>query len=87
MCVMPRAKRYKKEKNMEQKEFDAMMEAWLERQASAQEPGKELDWACRVGIAEGTRPRAFVTRGEAAAMLYHALQYFFAQIIGMLQEE
>lgn len=71
---------------MEQKEFDAMMENWLERQNAPREQDKALEWARRVGLTDGTRPCAFVTRGEAAAMLHRALEYFFEQIIGMLQE-
>lgn len=71
---------------MEQEQFDAMMENWLGRQGSEREQGKALEWARRVGITDGKKPRAFVTREEAAAMLYGALEYFFAQIIGMLRE-
>lgn len=71
---------------MEQEQFDAMMEDWLRRQSSEQEQGKALEWARRVGITDGTKPRAFVTREETAAMLHGALEYFFARIIGMLRD-
>lgn len=71
---------------MEQKQFDAMMEDWLERQNAPREQDKALEWARRAGITDGTRPHAFATRGETAAMLHRALEYFFEQIIGILRE-
>lgn len=73
---------------MEQKQFDDMMDDWLKRRESKAASGKKgMDWAVSAGIADGTRPQAFVTHEEAAAMLRRALEYFFRQIICILREE
>lgn len=57
---------------MTQEQFDAMMEDWLRRQSEK----PVSDWAQKLleearaeGITDGTRPRAFATRQEAALMI------------------
>lgn len=60
---------------MTQEQFDSMMDNYLARRGEL--PGS--DWAAATilaakarGITDGTRPRAFVTREEAAAMAFAA---------------
>lgn len=73
---------------MEQKEFDSMMDDWLRRRENtAPSRTEEADWAVRAGITDGTRPQALVTREETAVMLHRALEYFFRQLIRVLQEK
>lgn len=70
---------------MEQKEFDQMMECWLRRQEIKKASGKEgAQWAIKAGIMDGTGPLTFVTREDAAQMIYLALEHFFGQIVSML---
>ena len=73
---------------MEHNDFDQMMECWLRRQETKRTSGGEgTDWAIKAGITDGTRPLTFVTREEAAQMIYRALEYFFGQIVSMLGGE
>ena len=73
---------------MEQREFDAMMEDWLLRQKQRQSsPNRENRWAAEAGITQGIAGSAFVTGDDVSRMLMRALEYFFARIVGMLQEE
>lgn len=46
-----------------------------------------LDWAKAAGIMDATQPESFITREEAARMITAALEYFFGQIIRMLEQE
>lgn len=60
-----------KEETMTQTEFDAMLENWLARQA--QRP--KSDWSVLPrGVTDGSRPRSFATREEAATMIANALK-------------
>lgn len=63
---------------MKQRDFDAMMNDWLERQGQKSSgQSREEDWAVAAGITDGLKPQAYVTRREAAVMIWRALDYFF----------
>ena len=46
-----------------------------------------ISWAVKAGILDGGDPQAVVTREEATEMIRRALDYFFQQIIFVLQEK
>lgn len=71
---------------MEQQEFDALLTNWLQRQRQQQGDAACSAWAAAAGITDGTAGQAFVTRDEAVQMLQRALEYFFRQLILVLQE-
>lgn len=63
------------EDEMTQEQFDKMMDAWLakrEKMATSAWAVKELGEAKAKGITDGTKPRAFATREEVAAMVLRA---------------
>ncbi|MGI5962211.1 MAG: N-acetylmuramoyl-L-alanine amidase family protein [Lawsonibacter sp.] len=60
---------------MTQEQFDRLLEDWLERKASqpsAAWAGPVLKQAIAAGWTDGTRPQAFATRQEVAAMILAA---------------
>lgn len=62
---------------MTQEEFDTMLENWLARQGESSASGwaeNLLAQAVEAGITDGTRPRSFATRQEAALMILAALK-------------
>ena len=64
---------YEEECTVDQKQFDAMMEDWLNRQAG--KPASmwsRVDEAKAAGITDGTRPQSFATREEVATMIVNA---------------
>ena len=72
---------------MDQKQFDEMMDRWLQQRAGNEtDVAEHLLWARNAGIMDGSDPKAFVSREEAAGMLRRALEYFFHQMISILQE-
>ncbi len=61
---------YEEEDTVDQKQFDAMMENWLARQADKPASAwSKMDEAEAAGITDGTRPGSFATREEVATML------------------
>ena len=48
---------------------------------------ESISWAVKAGILDAGDPHAFVTREEATEMIRRALDYFFHQIILVLQEK
>ena len=77
-----------KEKNMEQKQFDEMMENWLKRREQvAGSKNADLEWAVSAGITDGSRPRAYVTREECVLMLTAALRYWIGCVFRILKGE
>ena len=71
---------------MEQYEFDAMLENWLNRQTKKQGDPALNGWAADAGLTDGTAGQAFVTRDEAVRMLRRSMEYFFNRIIAILKE-
>jgi len=62
---------------MTQKEFDALMENWLARQAEkGTNPWGKMPEAQRMGITDGRRPQSFATREEVATMIMAALKHW-----------
>lgn len=71
---------------MDQKQFDAMMDNWLKRQADL--PGNEwgkMDLAKEANITDGSRPQAFATREEVATMIMAAIQCWNNMVIEFLE--
>lgn len=61
---------YEEEDIVDQKQFDAMLENWLERQAAKQPSSwSRMDDAKAAGVTDGSRPGSFATREEVATML------------------
>ena len=63
------------ETTVTQEQFDAMLADWLRRQGEQPADGWAaplLERAKAAGITDGTRPRSFATRQEAAAMVLAA---------------
>ena len=72
---------------MDQKQFDEMMDRWLQQRSGTEAAASEnLLWARNAGITDGRDPQAFVSCEEAVGMLRRALEYFFCQMIDILQE-
>ena len=72
---------------MDQKQFDAMMDNWLKRQADL--PGNEwgkMDLAKEANITDGTRPQAFATREEVATMIMAAIKCWSDMAIQFVKE-
>ena len=66
-----------KEETVTQKEFDRMMSAWLSRREELSVSpwaAEEVAAAVRAGVTDGSRPRAFATREEVAAMVRRGQQ-------------
>ena len=64
---------YKEEETVDQKQFDAMMEDWLNRRGGLPaSPWSKMTEAKSAGITDGTRPQSFATREEVATMLVNA---------------
>ena len=64
---------YEEEDTVTQKQFDEMMENWLNRQAG--EPASswsKMKEAKAAGITDGTRPQSFATREDVATMIVNA---------------
>lgn len=64
---------YKEATDMSQEQFDALMQAWLARQAEKPASGwSKMGEAKAAGITDGTRPGSFATREEVATMIMSA---------------
>ena len=64
---------YEEEETVDQKQFDALMEDWLNRQAGKPaSTWSRVDEAKAAGITDGTRPQSFATREEVATMIVNA---------------
>ena len=73
---------------MEQKQFDEMMENWLKRREQiGGSKNTDLEWAVRVGITNGSRPRAYITREESVLMLTAAIRYWTSCVFRILKGE
>lgn len=65
---------YEEEDIVDQKQFDAMMENWLNRRGGL--PASEwsrMDEAKAKGITDGTRPQSFATREEVVTMIQNTV--------------
>lgn len=72
---------------MDQKQFDEMMDRWLQQHSGNETAAAEnLLWARNAGIIGGEDPKAFVSGEKAVGMLRRALEYFFRQMIDILQD-
>ena len=64
---------YEEEEIVDQKEFDRMMEDWLNRRGGLPASAwSRMDEAKAAGITDGTRPQSFATREEVATMIVAA---------------
>lgn len=64
---------YEEEQDMDQKQFDAMMEDWLNRRGGLPASAwSRMDEAKAAGITDGSRPQSFATREEVATMIVAA---------------
>jgi len=71
---------------MEQKEFDEMMERWMEQREQTQgEESAQMEWAVHIGLTDGKSPRAYVTREESVLMIAAALRYWTSCVINLLK--
>ena len=52
-----------------------------------EDPNNSISWAMKAGILDGGDPQGVVTREEATEMIRRALDYFFQQIVFVLQEK
>ena len=64
---------YEEEDAVDQKQFDQMMEDWLNRRGGLPASSwSRMDEAKAAGITDGTRPQSFATREEVATMIVNA---------------
>ena len=71
---------------MTQKEFDALMENWLARQAEkGTNPWGKMPEAQHMGITDGRRPQSFATREEVATMIMAALKHWTDCVINIVK--
>lgn len=65
---------YEEEETVDQKQFDAMMEDWLNRRGGLPASSwSKMNEAKASGITDGTRPQSFATREEVATMIQNTL--------------
>ena len=65
---------YEEEDIVDQKQFDAMMENWLNRRGGLPASAwSRIEEAKAAGITDGTRPQSFATREEVATMIQNTV--------------